>query len=374
MLREMTLADRVLTLRELNRATLARQLLLERASLTVAEAIERIAGMQAQVASAPYVGLWSRLSEFQRDDLKDLLRERQVVRSAMMRATLHLTTARDFLLLRPAVQPTILRYFDSVIRRLAPGVAPARIVAAAASCLREPHTFTEWRAALAEFEPSPGEWPVAYAARTLLPVVQLPAAEAPWGYPASPSYVSVEAWLGTSLPEDPDLRPLIRRYLTAFGPARVSDIVTWSGLTGLRSSVTEMMPELRMFVDESGKELVDLPDLPLPAANTPAPPRFLPEFDNLLLAYADRTRMIANTYRPKVFGSVGRIVPTFLLDGFVAGTWKVEGRRRRATLVVKPFSALARADRDVLVGEGERLVRFIAPTAAEYVVRLAAGS
>ena len=360
----------MLTLRELNRAALARQLLLERAPLPVGEAIEQVVGLQAQVAAAPYVGLWSRLSEFERDDLTSMLSSRQVVKSSLMRATLHLTTARDFLLLRPAVQPSITRFFDSVIRRRAPGVDPARIVAAAAGCLREPHTFVELRTALAEFEPSPGERPVAYAARTLLPVVQVPSA-ARWGYPAAPSYVSAETWLGASPDDDPDPRPLIRRYLAAFGPAKVRDIETWSGLSGLRGPLMKMKAELHTFVDESGKELFDLPDQPLPAADTPVPPRFLPEFDNLLLAYADRTRVIANSYRPKVFGSVGVITATFLIDGFVAGTWKLEGSRSKATLSVRPFLPLATADRDALAEEGERLLRFMAPDAKEHALGLA---
>jgi hypothetical protein len=359
----------MLTLRELNRAVLARQLLLERAHLAVDETLERVAGLQAQIANSPYVGLWSRLAGFERDDLTDLLHSRRVVKSSMMRATLHLTTARDFLLLRPAVQPAIDRFFSSVIRRRTPGVEPARIVAAAAACLQEAHTFTELRAALAEFEPSRGEWPVAYATRTLLPVVQVPS-DAPWGYPPAPSYVFAETWLGAPPSEDSDPAPLIRRYLAAFGPAKVRDMETWSGLTGLRDRVTKMRHELRTFVDESGKELFDLPDQPLPAADTPAPPRFLPEFDNLLLAYADRTRVIANTHRPRVFGSAGLITSTFLIDGFVAGTWKLERGRRAATLSVQPFATLAAGDHDELFAEAERLMRFLAPAAEEHAVRL----
>ena len=360
----------MLTLRELSRAALARQLLLERARLPVDETLERVGGLQAQIASAPYVGLWSRVQGFRRDDLTDLLRSREVVKSSMMRATLHLTTARDFLVLRPAVQPAINRFFYSVIRRRTPGVEPARIVAAAAACLREPHTFAELRAALAEFEPSQGEWPVAYAARTLLPAVQVPS-DATWGYPPAPSYVSAETWLSTAPADDPDPAPLIRRYLAAFGPAKVRDIETWSGLTGLRDPITKMRHELRTFVDESGKELFDLPDQPLPAADTPAPPRFLPEFDNLLVAYADRTRVIANTHRPHVFGSAGLIKPTFLVDGFVAGTWKLEADRRTATVSVQPFATLAATDRDELFAEAERLMCFLAPAAEERAVRFA---
>jgi hypothetical protein len=357
----------MLTLRDLNRAALARQLLLERTQLPVGEALERLAGLQAQVAAAPYVGLWSRLPGFQPADLTAQLQAREVVKSSMMRATLHLTTARDFLLLRPAVQPALARFFDSVIRRRAPGVEPARIVAAAAACFREPHTFVELRAALAQFEPSPGEWPVAYAARTLLPVVQVPS-DATWGYPPAPSYVSSETWLGTSPGDDPDPRPLIRRYLAAFGPAKVRDIETWSGLTSLRGPVTKMKHELATFADEAGKELLDLPDQPLPPGDTPVPPRFLPEFDNLLLAHADRTRIIANTYRPRVFGSVGLITSTFLIDGFVAGTWKVETDRHAATLRVHPFAVLAAADRDALAEEGERLLLFLAPAADKHTI------
>ncbi len=366
------MADRILTLRELNRATLARQLLLDRAPLPVPQAIERLVGLQAQVPNPPYIGLWTRLRDFRRDALTGLMKERQVVRATLMRSTLHLMTAGDYLLLRGALQPALTRALGAFFGQRAKGLDIDRLVAAARAWVEEaPRTFTELRALLSELEPDRDPEALAYAVRTHLPLVQVPP-RGTWGSGGSPAHANAASWLGRPLaaPEE-GLRPLVLRYLAAFGPASVKDVQTWSGLVRLRDPIEELKPELRSFRDERGGELLDLPDLPLPPADAPAPPRFLPEYDNLVLSHADRTRVVPDKYRSSVFLSAGRVRATFLVDGFVRGTWKIERARGTAALVIEPLEPLSGEARDALVEEGERLVRFVEDGAEAFEVRFA---
>ena len=365
-------AERVLTLRELNRATLARQLLLDRAALPVADAVARLGGLQAQVPNPPYIGLWTRLRDFRRDDLTCLLEERRVVRAPLLRSTLHLFTAEDYALLRPALQPALTRALAAFFGQRAKGLDIARLVAAARDHLREtPRTFTELRARLSEIEPDRDPEALAYAVRTYLPLVQTPPGGA-WGSGGSPAYALAEPWLGRPLAAPEESLPLlIRRYLAAFGPATVQDIQAWSGLTGLKGAVEALKPELRRCRDERGKELLDGADQPLPPADAPAPPRFLPEYDNLVLSHADRARVIADEHRPKVFLSAGRVRATFLVDGFVHGAWRIERTGGAARLVIEPFAPLSGEARDALLEEGERLVRFVEDGAADFAVEFA---
>ncbi len=356
----MPATGRTLTLRELNRATLARQILLGREALPVSDAVRRLVGLQAQVASPPYVGLWTRLEGFRPRDLNDLLEEGKIIRAALMRSTLHLMTAGDYLLLRPALQPALSRALNAFFGKRARGLDSERIVALARAHLdEEPCAYGELRAHLAEQHPDRDPEALAYAARTYLPMVQVPSVDAPWGFSNRPPYATPEAWLGEapSGPEDP--RGLILRYLAAFGPATTGDVQAWSGMVRLRESVEALRPELRAFRDEGGRELFDLPDAPLPDADAPAPVRFLPEYDNALLAHADRTRIVADEHRSRVFLSAGRVRATFLVDGFVAGTWKVERERGSARLEIEPFGTLREGVREALDEEGEKLVRFL---------------
>jgi hypothetical protein len=175
-----------------------------------------------------------------------------------------------------------------------------------------------------------------------------------------------EDWLAQPLSEQDRLRELILRYLAAFGPASIRDIQTWSGLTQLQKVVAELEAELRTFRDENGKILFDVIDAPFPSADLPAPPRFLPEFDNLILSHADRTRVMPEEYRKNVFLSAGRVRATFLLDGFVAGTWKVERTREMLTLVIEPFATLSGEQQAELTVEAEALLHFIEPGMQEY--------
>ncbi len=369
----MSAPDRVLTLRELNRATLARQMLLDRQTIPVLDAVGRLAGLQAQVTSPPYVGLWTRLKDFRREDLTRLMEEKQVVRATLMRATLHLMTAEDYLLLRPALQPALTRSMNSIAGKRLDGLDVDRLVGAAREYFeREPHPFADLRPLLSELEPDRDQSALAYAVRTSLPLVQVPSGGV-WGYSGKAPFTTAERWLGRALSGSEDPRRLVLKYLAAFGPATARDVQTWSGRMQLKRPVEELRAELRTFRDERGNELLDLPDAPLPSEETPAPPRFVPDYDNLVLSHADRRRIISDEHRKKVFLSAARVRATFLIDGFVRGAWKVERARKTATLLIEPFGPLTTEDRDVLQDEGERLVRFVAePQGAEtFEVRFA---
>ncbi len=362
----MSAPDRVLTLRELNRATLARQMLLDRQTIPVLDAVGRLAGLQAQVTSPPYVGLWTRLKDFRREDLTRLMEEKQVVRATLMRATLHLMTAEDYLLLRPALQPALTRSMNSIAGKRLDGLDVDRLVGAAREYFeREPHPFADLRPLLSELEPDRDPSALAYAVRTSLPLVQVPSGGV-WGYSGKAPFTTAERWLGRALSGSEDPRRLVLKYLAAFGPATVRDVQTWSGRMQLKQPVEELRAELRTFRDERGNELLDLPDAALPPEDTPAPPRFVPDYDNLVLSHADRGRVISDEHRKKVILSAARVRATFLIDGFVRGAWKVEKTRKTATLVIEPFEPISTEDRAALSDEGERLVRFLAePQGAE---------
>jgi hypothetical protein len=211
---------------------------------------------------------------------------------------------------------------------------------------------------------------MAYLLRTYLPLIQVPPGGT-WGAGSSAAYVTAESWLGQPDGEA-DLPTLFRRYLAAFGPASVADFQAWSGLTKLKDAFTHMKSDLRVY-EQAGKELFDLPDGSLPDEDTSAPVRFIPEYDNLVLAHADRTRIIADEHRSKVFLSAGRVRSTFLVDGFVAGAWKAERTKNTAALIIEPFIPLSAQDREALTGEGERLLRFIEDSAQHYVIRFTGG-
>jgi hypothetical protein len=364
-------AHDVLGPRELNRATLERQLLLRRRKLSAVEAIEHLVGMQAQAPAPPYVGLWTRLEDFHPDDLKRLILERRAVRIALMRTTVHLVSARDCLAMRPLMQPVFDRtlYSTRANRANLEGVDIEALVAAGRALLEErPRTAKELGKLLQEQWPEHDPASLARAIRHLVPLVQVPP-RGLWGKSGPAAHTTAEAWLGRPLDPAPSLEETILRYLGAFGPATVKDVQTWSGLTRLGEVIERVRPRLRIFRDERGKELFDVPDAPMPDPDTQAPPRFLPEFDNLILSHADRTRVIAEEYRKAIASKNGMVPASVLVDGFVRGTWKTERSRGKATLEVKPFEPLAKEDRDALAEEGERLIRFTG--AGSYEIRFA---
>ncbi len=345
----------VLGRRALNRALLERQLLLRRAELSVLDALEHLAGLQAQAPYAPYVGLWSRLAGFRTDDLVAAIEGREAVRIALMRSTIHLVSARDCLWMRPLVQSVTERGFLGAYGRWVEGVDRAELAAAGRALLEErPCTSREVGTQLLERWPDSTADALGNAVRCYLPLVQVPP-RGIWGKGGVAAHTTAEAWLGRELDPRPSPDALVTRYLAAFGPASVNDVQTWSGLGRLREVVERLRPGLRAFRDENGVELFDLPDAPRPDPDTPAPVRFVPEYDNLLLSHADRTRVIAPEHREPLFTKGG-----FLVDGFLAGAWK----RDRGTLHVEPFVRLARADRTEVEEEGRRLLGFAAGDAA----------
>jgi hypothetical protein len=356
-----SMAERILTLRELNRATLARQLLLERVSLTTLDAIKQIAGLQAQLANSPYIGLWSRLHSFQRDDLTRLLEQRLVVRTSMMRRTLHLTTAEDYMHFRPALQILYSRLLHTYFSKYRVNdCEKEHLEAVMRSYLQEkPRTNVDLRAKLAEIAPDMDER-LLYIVRMSIPLIQIFPGGV-WGVGGSPAYTEASVWLERSfVSSEMGLRSLILSYLTAFGPASVKDIQSWSGLTRLQPALDVLRAELMVFRDEQGRELFDVPGAPLPAASTPMSVRFIPDFDNLLLAHHDRRRIIADAYRPFVFPGNSMVLPTFLVDGFVRGVWKIERTAAGAKLLIQPFEPLESSTGEALQAEGEHLLHWVA--------------
>ena len=363
------MADRILKLRELNRATLARQMLLKREPLTVLAAVERLVGLQAQLPVAPYVGLWTRLPDFSREDLARAIEERKIVKATLMRATLHLCTADDYLRFRTALQPMLSGAGDAIVKQRGGKFDSTKLLAEARRYIGEkPRTFAEISDWVAKLMPGQDVGALRYTVRTNLPLVQTPMPTR-WSYSAKPEFTLAESWVGRPIAREDNLPALVRRYLAAFGPASVTDAQTWLGMK-LKETFEKLRPELHTYRDEGRRELFDL-DRSLPDADLPAPVRFLPEFDNLLLSHSNRTRVVADEFRSKVYLPALRVAATILVDGFVRGAWIVEKSKDTATLVIKPFAKLAKPERTALVEEGERLVRFVETTAKSFAVRFA---
>jgi hypothetical protein len=345
-------------------------MLLAREKTTALLATERLMGLQAQWPRPPFFGLWSRIEGFQRSELAGALRRRELVRATMMRGTLHVVSAGDYLRLRPALQPVLTRGMKSILRDRAAAVDVEALVAAARAYFEEePRTFTELRDFLMTLHPDGDERAMGFIVRTQLPLIQVPT-EADWAFPAASDFAVAEAWLGAPLGGDASPQALVLRYLAAFGPAAPADVQAWSGLQGLREALTALRPKLCVVRDERGRELFDLPDAPRPGEDVSAPVRLLPEFDNLIVSRAD-ARFVADEHRSSIFLSALRVLPTFLVDGFAAGTWKIERKKALATLTLAPFAALAKKAREALEEEASALVRFAEPDASTFEVKVA---
>ncbi|MEX0784857.1 MAG: winged helix DNA-binding domain-containing protein [Dehalococcoidia bacterium] len=359
------MSSNVLTKRHLNRTLLARQLLLERVTMPAASVVERLVGTQAQLPGDPYVGLWSRLERFDPEELSGMIERREAVRIPLMRATIHLVTARDALALRPLMAAMLERafYAGSPFGRRVEGMDVGELVAAGRALVDEkPLTNAELGARLKERWPEGDALSMAYAIQYLSGLVQV-TPRGLWGRSGKPALTTAEHWLGA--PMVPGMAPeeLVRRYLAAFGPASVADMQNWSRLTRLREVFEGMRGELRTFRSEGGRDLFDVPDGVIVEPDVPAPVRFLPVYDNVVLGHEDRSRIVTLEAAAGYLGAEGRNVGTVLVDGFVAGPWWIEREKRDARLVVTPAANPSAANRADLEREATALLAFLAADA-----------
>ncbi|GAA4889237.1 winged helix DNA-binding domain-containing protein [Actinomycetospora straminea] len=347
----------VLSRRALNRATLARQLLLERSALDVLDAVAHLGGLQAQEPQEPYTGLWSRLAGFDPAELSDHVAERRAVRTHLMRRTVHLVTADDALTWRSRHDAMLRQRMLGVYRQELAAVDLDELAAVGARLVAdEARTLPDVGRALADTWPDVPPRVLGEALGTLVPVVQVPP-RGLWGQAGPARCLLVATWLGRPVDPpaadgtDPVGEALVLRYLAAYGPAASADLRAWSGLAGLPAAVAAVRDRLVSFRDERGRELLDLPDAPRPDPDTPAPVRFLPAFDNAVLGYDDRTRIIDDADRGlSVAGE--RVV---LVDGRVAARWTVAD----GTVEVTPLRRFSRADRTAVAEEGRELAGFL---------------
>ncbi|MER7667624.1 winged helix DNA-binding domain-containing protein [Kitasatospora sp. NPDC096128] len=347
---------RVLGLRALGRALLARQHLLARTGLAPLEVIHHLGGLQAQaVPQPPYLGLLSRLDGFTPEALSTLLEQRAAVRIALQRGTIHLVTAEDCLTLRPLLQPVLDQALRTTYGKRLSGLDPAALAAEARVLVEaEPRTFQQLGTLLAATRPDRDPAALAQAARCLLPLVQVPP-RGLWGRSGPAAHTTAEAWLGRPLDPAPAPDGLVLRYLAAFGPATVADLQKWCGLSRLGPVLKRLGSELLTFRDEQGRVLYDLPEAPRPDPDVPAPVRLVAPFDNLLLSHADRSRVLPERYKDRVMTRNGLVLGTLLVDGLVAGTWRLTGEQE---VVVEPFVRLARAEREAAETEAQRVLAF----------------
>jgi len=323
--------------------------------------------MQAQVPLAPYVGLWSRLHRFRPEELAGMIEDRTAVRGSLMRATLHLTTARDYVALRLVMQGVLERSFGgSVFRKQLDGVDLDELRARGRALVGdEPRTRAELGPLLGEHYPGRDEDSLAYAVTYLDPIVQVPP-RGVWGKTGPPRWTTVQAWTGRAL-DQPSIETVVLRYLAAFGPASTADVRAWSGLAGMKEVMDGLRPRLRILRDEGGRELFDVPGGPLPGADTPAPVRFLPEFDNTTLSHADRSRVLPGEHHPRVFAS--RDWRLVLVDGFARALWRTPRERGRIVLEIEPLERIAQADRAAVMEEGARLIAFVTDGSSDTDIR-----
>jgi hypothetical protein len=362
--------ETVLGRRRLNRALLARQMLLERTAMPAIDAIRHLVGMQAQSPLAPYVGLWSRLVDFSAEELVRLIEERDAVRMPLMRTTLHLVTAADALRIRPLLQPVLERglFTGSPFGRKLAGIDLDAVLAAGRKELAaKPATNVDLSALLGKRWPDCDAESLGHAVRLLVPVVQTPP-RGIFGKGGLPIWTPLESWLGRPLDKSYTIDELALRYLAAYGPASVMDFQAWSWMTRQAGTFERLRPRLVTFRDETGRELFDLPDAPRPDEDTPAPMRFIPEYDNLLLSHADRSRVVTEEHLKRIFAKGG-----LLVDGFAAGAWKIARTKGEATLEIETFLKLSKKDTRSVEAGGGQLLKFAAPDAKAHAIRIIAG-
>jgi hypothetical protein len=344
-----------LCLRTLNRTYLRRQLLLEPDARPVDEVVAHLVAVQAQEVDAPYVGLWARMAGFRHEQLSDALTDRRVVRGGLLRGTQHIATGADYRWLRPLIRERMGRAGMSPFARQIAGLDLAELTGAAREILAgQVLTRPLLARRLGERFPDRDRMALAWAAQHQLSLLHPPPSGL-WRRRGHVTCALAEDWIGEPLEDRPALRTLLWRYLASCGPATVADLQIWSGLRKLRDEVEALLPELVVYRDEAGRELYDRPDLALADPDEPAPVRFLPEFDNLVLSHHDRTRIISDAARAQVCPGYSMVHPTFLVDGFVAGLWAAQASGVRVT----PFRPLSRAATKAVLAEAGRLLGFL---------------
>jgi Winged helix DNA-binding domain len=360
-----------LSRRALNRATLCRQLLLERGALRPYEAIQALAGMQAQAPLAPHVGLWSRLPDYSPTALDELYEARRVVRSNLLRATVHLVTAEDALHWQGLLGPVGARTVQSAFGKRLVGIDLDALTGTADRLLgASALTTVELGQSLAAKFPGYDADALAYGARGRLALIHVPP-RGKWNASGPTRQTTFAAWLGREPKPAPRPDELFLRYLAAFGPATVQDAQAWSGLTRLSEVVERLAPRLATFRDPAGRLLYDLPDAPRPSEFVEAPVRFLPEYDNVFFGYADRSRFIPDLRKPPIPPGNGARTGTLFVDGEWRGTWKISLPRIpksakadavpvAALLAVSLFQKASAAELAAIEREGGELARFIA--------------
>jgi len=319
--------------------------------------------MQAQAPFPPYFGLWTRLEDFEPRELVELIESRKAVRLSLMRSTIHLVTAEDAIRLRPVLQSVQERafYFGSRHGPALDGLDMKAILRFSRKLVEEqPLTFTGLGRLLEKHFPGRPVDSLGYASRTHFAMIQVPP-RGIWGKSGQPAHTTIEKWLGRSTGKDTKPDDMILRYIAAFGPAGVRDAQAWSGLSKLGDVFERVRPKLVTFRDETGRELFDLPNAPRPDEDIKVPVRFLPEYDNILLSHADRTRIISDVDRKQLFFGGGVVTSTILVDGFVHGTWRIARKGKTATLEISPYRPLLKKDIAALTSEGKRLLAFAAP-------------
>lgn len=343
-------------------------MLLRRVSDPATEVIERLVGMQAQNPHDPYTALWSRIHDFRPEGLSQLITERRAVRAVtMMRTTIHLLTDRDALRVRPLLQPMVQRQWGySPFSRNLAGLDMEEVVSAGRALLAEgPRIMGQIGRQLQQRWPDRDAVSLGYAIRYLVPLVQVPP-RGLWGRRGQALCEEMERWLGGPLAPKPSLDELVLRYLAAFGPATARDVQVWSWLTGIREVIERLRPRLRTFRDDAGRELFDVADGPLPDPETPAPVRFLPEFDNLVLSHEDRTRVI-----DRQFELTQWLRGSILVDGFVRGTWRHDVQAGKAVLQVR-LGDVPAPEWDDVAAEAGRLMEFLGADAVASELQLGA--
>ena len=367
----------VLSLRELNRAMLARQLLLGRANIGVVPAIERLAALQAQWSPSPYIALWSRLVDFRREKLWSAIERHDVIRARLMRGTLHLVSARDFYAYAVATQDLQRGAWNRL--QIGNGVDPKKVAALAIAFARKPRPKEEVlehiQARIGGALGGPFSWLVWRFVSAHADLVTAPPG-GHWEYGGTDApYVAASHWIarGERPPEEDALETLVRRCLAAFGPATLADIAQFAGQVPprVRPTLERLAPKLRTFSDEKGRLLYDLPRAVRPGADVPAPVRFLPRYDELLISYKHRDRVIAPAHRRAVYTKNAIVEAVFTVDGFAAGTWGLVRTKGEAILRVAPFARLPPRERAAVEAEGRELLSFLAPDATMMGVRFA---